>query len=35
MRDSDGDREQAVALLRERCVEGYLSVDTQGFPASN
>jgi len=28
MRASDRDRERAVALLRERCVEGYLSVDT-------
>lgn len=27
-RASDRDREHAVALLRERCVEGYLSVDT-------
>jgi hypothetical protein len=28
MRASDRDREQAVALLRARCVEGYLSVET-------
>jgi len=28
MRASDRDRERAVALLRARCVEGYLSVDT-------
>jgi hypothetical protein len=28
MRASDRDRERAVALLRERCVEGYLSVET-------
>jgi hypothetical protein len=28
MRVSDHDRERAVALLRARCVEGYLSVDT-------
>jgi hypothetical protein len=28
MRASDRDRDRAVALLRERCVEGYLSVDT-------
>jgi hypothetical protein len=28
MRASDRDREQAVALLRSRCVEGYLSVET-------
>jgi FHA domain-containing protein/uncharacterized protein DUF1707 len=28
MRASDRDREQAVALLRSRCVEGYLSLDT-------
>ena len=28
MRASDRDREQAVALLRSSCVEGYLSVDT-------
>jgi FHA domain/Domain of unknown function (DUF1707) len=28
MRVSDRDRERAVALLRERCVEGYLSVET-------
>jgi hypothetical protein len=28
MRASDRDRERAVALLRERCLEGYLSVDT-------
>ena len=28
MRASDRDREQAVALLRARCLEGYLSVDT-------
>lgn len=27
-RASDRDRERAVALLRERCVEGYISVDT-------
>ena len=28
MRASDRDRERAVALLRARCVEGYISVDT-------
>jgi hypothetical protein len=28
MRASDRDRERAVALLRARCVEGYLSVET-------
>src|SRR5262245_11210381 len=28
MRASDRDRERAVALLRERCAEGYLSVET-------
>jgi hypothetical protein len=28
MRASDRDRERAVALLRARCLEGYLSVDT-------
>ena len=28
MRASDRDRERAVALLRARCVEGYLSIDT-------
>jgi FHA domain-containing protein/uncharacterized protein DUF1707 len=28
MRASDRDREQAVALLRARCVEGYISVET-------
>ena len=28
MRVSDREREQAVALLRARCVEGYLSVET-------
>jgi FHA domain-containing protein/uncharacterized protein DUF1707 len=28
MRASDRDREQALALLRARCAEGYLSVDT-------
>lgn len=28
MRASDRDREQAVALLRSRCVEGYISVET-------
>jgi hypothetical protein len=28
MRVSDRDRERAVALLRARCVEGYLSMDT-------
>jgi hypothetical protein len=28
MRASDSDRERAVSLLRARCVEGYLSVDT-------
>jgi hypothetical protein len=28
MRASDRDRERAVALLRARCIEGYLSVDT-------
>jgi hypothetical protein len=28
MRASDSDRERAVALLRARCVEGYISVDT-------
>ena len=28
MRAGDRDRERAVALLRARCVEGYLSVDT-------
>ena len=28
MRACDRDRERAVALLRARCVEGYLSVDT-------
>jgi hypothetical protein len=28
MRVSDRDRERAVALLRERCIEGYLSVET-------
>jgi FHA domain/Domain of unknown function (DUF1707) len=28
MRVSDRDRERAVALLRARCVEGYLSVET-------
>jgi Domain of unknown function (DUF1707) len=28
MRASNRDRERAVALLRERCLEGYLSVDT-------
>ena len=28
MRVSDREREQAVALLQARCVEGYLSVDT-------
>jgi hypothetical protein len=27
MRASDRDRERAVALLRARCVEGYLSVE--------
>jgi hypothetical protein len=27
-RASDRDREHAVALLRERCVEGYLSIET-------
>jgi hypothetical protein len=29
MRASDRDRERAVALLRARCVEGYLSVETR------
>jgi hypothetical protein len=28
MRASDRDREQALALLRARCAEGYISVDT-------
>jgi Domain of unknown function (DUF1707) len=28
MRASDRDRERAVDLLRARCVEGYLSVET-------
>jgi hypothetical protein len=28
MRASDRDRERAIALLRARCVEGYLSVET-------
>jgi hypothetical protein len=28
MRASDRDREQALALLRARCAEGYMSVDT-------
>jgi hypothetical protein len=28
MRASDRDREQALALLRARCAQGYLSVDT-------
>jgi hypothetical protein len=28
LRASDSDRERAVSLLRARCVEGYLSVDT-------
>jgi Domain of unknown function (DUF1707)/Inner membrane component of T3SS, cytoplasmic domain len=28
MRASDRDRERAVALLRARCVEGYISIDT-------
>jgi FHA domain-containing protein/uncharacterized protein DUF1707 len=28
MRASDRDREQALAVLRRRCAEGYLSVDT-------
>jgi hypothetical protein len=28
MRASDHDREQALALLRARCVQGYMSVDT-------
>src|SRR3954467_14693150 len=28
MRASDRDREAALALLRARCAEGYLSVDT-------
>lgn len=28
MRASDRDRERALALLRARCAEGYLSVDT-------
>jgi hypothetical protein len=28
MRASDSDRDRAVALLRARCVEGYLSVET-------
>jgi hypothetical protein len=27
MRASDRDRERAIALLRARCVEGYLSVE--------
>jgi hypothetical protein len=28
MRASDQDREAALALLRDRCARGYLSVDT-------
>ena len=28
MRASDRDREQALAVLRRRCAEGYISVDT-------
>src|SRR3954454_20257042 len=28
MRASDRDREQALALLRARCAQGYMSVDT-------
>ena len=28
MRVSDDERERAVALLRARCVEGYLSMET-------
>jgi Domain of unknown function (DUF1707)/FHA domain len=28
MRASDRDREQALAVLRKRCAEGYMSVDT-------
>jgi DUF1707 SHOCT-like domain len=29
MRASDRDRERAVDLLRARCLEGYLSVETR------